>query len=68
MRLGRSQVESQIRRASVIPERVYGGECQLWGSYELRKREVAILLFLSQLAQHLCRFDSPPRHVLSLSY
>jgi hypothetical protein len=37
------------------------------GVTELRKREVAISLFPSQLAQHLCRFDSPPRHALSLS-
>jgi hypothetical protein len=37
------------------------------GVTELRKREGAILLFLSQLTLHLSRFDSPPRHALSLS-
>jgi len=30
-----------------------GGVTERW------KRKVAILLFLSQLALHLCRFDSP---------
>jgi len=56
-------VESQIRRPSVgRVERVYGGECEWWRGGELQKAK----LRFSQLACKLCRFDSPPRHVLSL--
>jgi hypothetical protein len=33
----------------------------IYGATETLKREVAILLFLSQLALHLRRFESPPR-------
>jgi hypothetical protein len=44
----------------VIRESVYMvGSVNGGGVAELRKREVAILLFLSQLALHLCRFNSP---------
>jgi hypothetical protein len=62
-------LESRIRRPSVIRGSAYmvgrghGGELR-----EMQNAKTAIFLFVSQLALHLCRFDSPPRYVLSLSH
>ena len=44
-------------------ERVDGGECRRWG---VKKCETAIFLFVRRLALPVCRFDSRPRHALSL--